>query len=147
MSRLWDGTNQWWRENVLDFNLKSQFDFLRALGIESPDWNHLGWAFAGGLLAWIAWVSLTLRRSVARKRPDRIGRAWLKATRKLAKVVPPRAARGRAARVRRARRGRAPDLAPGVHAIAARYARLRFGPEAPREEIDSLEQDVRRLAA
>src|SRR6185503_872374 len=45
MSRLWDGANQWWRDHVLDFNLRSQFDLLRSLGIESPDWEHLGWAF------------------------------------------------------------------------------------------------------
>jgi transglutaminase-like putative cysteine protease len=146
MARLWDGTNQWWRENVLDFNLKTQFDFLRALGIESPDWEHLGWAFAIGLLAWIAWVSLTLRRSVARRRPDRIGRAWLAATRKLANVAPPRASDegplAFAARISAAR----PDLAAPVQAIALRYARLRYG-IAARMDLEELERDVRRLAA
>jgi transglutaminase-like putative cysteine protease len=147
VARMWDGANQWWRENVLEFDLKSQFDFLRALGIESPDWKHLGWAFAGALVAWIAWVSLALRRGVARGRPDRIGRAWLKATRKLAKVAAPRAAAegplAFAARISAAR----PDLAPHVNAIAARYARLRYGGEAPPGEVERLEKDVRRLAA
>jgi protein-glutamine gamma-glutamyltransferase len=149
LSRLWDGTNQWWRDHVLDFNLKSQFDFLRALGIESPDWTHLGWAFAIGLLSWIAWVSLSLRRSVARYRPDRIGRAWLKATNKLAKVAPPRAGNegplAYAARIAAAR----PDLAAPVQAIAWRYARLRYGASggAARADLEELERDVRRLAA
>jgi protein-glutamine gamma-glutamyltransferase len=145
VSRLWDGANQWWRENVLDFDLKAQFDLLRALGIDSPDWSHLGWAFAAGLLAWIAWVSLTLRRSVARLRPDRVGRAWLKATRKLAKVTPRAADEGPlayAARVAAAR----PDLAAPVRSIAVRYATLRYG-VAARGELEALERDVRRLAA
>ncbi len=147
LARMWDGVNQWWRENVLEFDLKSQFDFLRALGIDSPDWKHLGWAFAGALVAWIAWVSLALRRSVAKRRPDRIARAWLKATRKLAKVAPPRAPDegplAFAARISAAR----PDLAPHVNAIAARYARLRYGSVAPPGEVEDLEKDVRRLAA
>jgi len=145
MSRLWDGANQWWRENVLDFNLKAQFDLLRRLGVESPDWTHLGWAFAIGLLAWVAWISLALRRSVARFRPDRIGRAWLRATRKLAKVTPRAGDEGPlayAARVAAAR----PDLAAPVREIALRYARLRYG-VAAREDLDALERDVRRLAA
>jgi transglutaminase-like putative cysteine protease len=146
LSRLWDGSNQWWRENVLDFNLETQFDFLRALGIESPDWQHLGWAFAIGLLAWVAWVSLTLRRSVARLRPDRIGRAWLRATKKLSKVAPPRASDegplAYAARIAAAR----PDLAVSVQAIALRYARLRYG-VAARADLEQLEGEVRRLAA
>ncbi len=145
IARWWDGTNQWWRENVLDFNLKAQFDLLRTLGIESPDWEHLGWAFAIGLLAWIAWVSLTLRRSVARFRPDRIGRAWLKATRKLAKVTPRAGDEGPLAYAARVSATR-PDLAAPVQAIAQRYARLRYG-NAEREDLAQLERDVRRLAA
>ena len=39
-----------------------------------------------------------------------------------------------------------PDLAAPVGALAARYARLRFGPVAGREEIMALEREVRQLA-
>jgi transglutaminase-like putative cysteine protease len=146
VARLWDGTNEWWRERVLDFNLKSQFDFLRALGIDSPEWEHLGWAFALGLIGWIVWISVTLRRSVARRKPDRIGRAWLKATRKLARVAPAReAAEGPLAYATRIAVVR-PDLAQQVHGIAARYGALRYGREASRAAVEVLERDVRRLA-
>lgn len=149
IARLWDGANQWWRESVLDFNLRSQFDLLKTLGIGSPDWEHLAWGFSAGLIAWIAWVSITFRRSVARVKPDRIGRAWLKATRKLAKVAPPRAADEGpldfAARIATLR----PDLAQPVREIATQYARLRYGreTETARAEIERLEETVRRLAA
>ena len=46
LAQLWDGANQWWQEHVVEFNLRSQLDLLRKLGIDSPDWQHLGWAFA-----------------------------------------------------------------------------------------------------
>ena len=76
--QLWDGANQWWQERVMEFNLRAQLNLLRNSASNHRDWQHLGWAFAAGLLMWIAWVSLSLRRSVARVKPDRIGRAWLR---------------------------------------------------------------------
>ncbi len=150
LSQLWDGANQWWQESVVEFDLRSQFDFLRKLGIDSPSWEHLGWGFASLLVLWMAWVALTLRRSVPRRKPDRIGRAWLAATRKLARVAPARLVHegplDYAARVSALR----PDLAPTVTAIARRYADLRFGPESARtarnKEVEVLEREVRSLA-
>jgi transglutaminase-like putative cysteine protease len=146
LSQLWDGANQWWQESVVDFNLRAQLDVLRKLGIDSPDWRHLGWAFTAGLLLWILWIALALRRSVARAKPDRIGRAWLRATGKLARVAPPRAANegpiDYATRIAAAR----PDLAPAVTDIARRYSALRFGHAAANEDVEALEREVRKLA-
>ncbi len=146
IAHLWDGANQWWQDNVVEFNLRSQFNLLQKLGIDSPQWQHLGWAFALGLVAWIAWVALSLRRSLARGKLDRIARAWLRATRKLASVAAPRAADEGpydfAQRIALAR----PDLAANVEALAARYARLRFGPAANQEDIARFEREVRQLA-
>jgi hypothetical protein len=91
-------------------------------------------------------VSLSLRRSVARLKPDRLGRAWLRATRRLARVAPARAAHegpmDYAYRVGALR----PDLGPGVAALAAQYARLRFGLPAEKNEIAEFERAVSRLA-
>jgi transglutaminase-like putative cysteine protease len=147
LSQIWDGANQWWQESVVEFNLRTQLDLLRRLGIDSPDWRHLGWAFSAGLLAWILWIAVALRRSVARVKPDRIGRAWLRATGKLARVAPPRAANegpiDYATRIASAR----PDLAPAVTEIARRYSALRFGRDAANEEVEALEREVRRLKA
>jgi len=146
LHHVWDGANQWWQERVVEFNANSQLNLLREIGFDSPDWRHLGWGFAAGLVLWIAWVSLTLRRGVARAKVDRIGRAWLRATRKLARVAPARApAEGPLEYARRLGVQR-PDLAASVGALATRYARLRFGPEASNQDIAELERDVRRLA-
>ena len=146
LSQLWDGANQWWQGNVVEFDLHAQFDLLQKLGIDAPDSRHLGWAFAIGLVAWIAWVAVSLRRSVARTRPDRIGRAWLKATRKLARVATRNVDEGPLDYARRVGIAR-PDLAAAVGALAQRYARLRFGPAAPPADVAALEREVRQLAA
>jgi protein-glutamine gamma-glutamyltransferase len=91
-------------------------------------------------------VSLTLRRGVARLKPDRIGRAWLRATRKLARAAPPRSpAEGPMEYATRVGQQR-PDLAASVTALAAFYTRLRFGPVASQQEIAALEREVRNLA-
>lgn len=147
ISQLWDGVNQWWQSNVVEFNFRSQMNLLSRLGLDTADWRHLGWAFAAGMMLWIAWVALTLRRSVARIKPDRIARAWLRATRKLERVAPPRtASEGPLDFARRIALAR-PDLAAGVTSLAQRYARLRFGPAPDAAQIAEFEREVRRLAA
>jgi protein-glutamine gamma-glutamyltransferase len=145
LEHVWDGANQWWQERVVEFNARAQLEFLRKLGIDSPDWRHLGWAFGAGLALWIAWVSVTLRRAVARAKPDRIGRAWLCATRKLARAAPPRSpTEGPMDFARRVGMQR-PDLAMRVESLAALYARLRFGPADAQADIAALEREVRNL--
>ncbi len=147
LSQLWDGVNQWWQSSVVEFNFRSQLNLLSKLGIDAADWRHLGWAFAAGMLLWIAWVALTLRRSVARIRPDRIARAWLRATRKLERVAPARAAsEGPLDFARRIAIAR-PDLGPSVTTLAQHYARLRFGPAPDAAQVAEFEREVRRLAA
>jgi hypothetical protein len=131
---------------VVEFNLRSQFNLLSRLGLESPQWQHLGWAFAIGLTLWIAWVAISLRRSVARLKPDRVARAWLRATRKLARVAPARAAHeGPLAYAERIAAAR-PDLASQVASLAAHYSRLRYGPTPESSEVAELERSVRALA-
>jgi transglutaminase-like putative cysteine protease len=143
---VWDGTQQWWQEHVVEFDLRSQFDLLRKLGIDSPQWQQLGWAFALGLVAWISWVALSLRRSLARGKPDRIARAWIRATRKLGKTVAPRAAHEGPLDYARRIGIERPELAAVVAALATRYARLRFGPAARHADIVLFEREVRHLA-
>ena len=146
LGQLWDGANQWWQERVVEFNLRAQFDLLRKLGIDAPDWQHLGWTFAGALMLWIAWVSLSLRRSVARLKPDRLGRAWLRATRRLARVAPPRAAHEGPLDYARRVGALRPEIGPRVEALATRYARLRFGAPTDKYEIAEFEREVSRFS-
>ena len=146
VSQFWDSMDTWWRERVLDFNMRNQLDLLRRLGIESPNWRHLGWGFAAALLLWLAWVTSTLRRSVARVQPDRVARAWIKATGKLAKVSPPRAPGEGAMDYARRVAAEHPRLATSVNAIALRYTRLRYGRGAAHDDIAELEREVSRLA-
>jgi len=146
LDHLWDNANQWWQERVLDFNLRSQLDLLRKLGFDSPSWQQLGWAFTAGLVAWIAWVSLALRRGVARKKPDRIGRAWLRATRKLARVAPARAPTEGPMEYARRVGAHRPDLAARIDALASLYARLRFGRDASHQDDANFEREVRNLS-
>ena len=146
MNQLWDGFNQWWQGNVVEFNLRAQFNLLERLGLESPRWQHLGWAFAIGMMLWIAWVALSLRRSVARIKPDRVARAWLRAARKLERVAPARAAHeGPLAFARRIAVAR-PELAEQVAELATRYSQLRFGPAPDNAKVAELERAVRQLA-
>jgi transglutaminase-like putative cysteine protease len=145
LSQLWDGAGQWWQEHVVEFNLRAQLDLLEKLGVDAPDWQHLAWGLCLGLVSWLAWVSLSMRRSVARRKPDRIGRAWLRATRKLARIAPPRAAHDGPLDFARRVGALRPELAASVGELAARYARLRFGPAANNDEVAAFERDVRRM--
>ncbi|HEY6124786.1 MAG TPA: DUF3488 and transglutaminase-like domain-containing protein [Steroidobacteraceae bacterium] len=145
LEHLWDGANQWWQERVVEFNVRAQLNLLRKLGIDSPSWQHLAWGFGAALVLWIAWVSLTLRRGVARTKPDRIGRAWIRATRKLARVAPARApAEGPMEYAGRVSAQR-PDLAARIDALAALYTRLRYGREATHQDVAAFEREVRNL--
>jgi hypothetical protein len=141
----WDGMNQWWQQNVVEFNLGAQLNLLNRLGIDSPRWQHLGWAFALGLFAWIAWIAFTLRRGVGVDRHDEISRLWLKANRKFARVALPRLpAEGPmdyAARIGEVR----PDLAELALDIARRYAALRFGANTGAEELAAFRRAVHAL--
>jgi hypothetical protein len=145
LAQYWDGANTWWRERVVEFDLRAQLNILARLGIPSPNWRHLGWGFAIVLFVWLAWVAATLRRSVAREKPDRVARTWLAATRKLERVAPAREASegpmAYAARIAATR----PDLAGAVTDIARRYAALRFGAKVSDEELDRLRKLVRQL--
>lgn len=143
---VWDGAQQWWQEHVVEFDLRSQFDLLRKLGIDSPQWQQLGWAFALGLVAWIVWVALSLRRSLGRGKHDRIARAWLRATRKLGRAVAPRAAHEGPLDYARRITVTRPELATVVGSLATQYARLRFGPAARHDDIVRFEREVSQLA-
>ncbi|WP_457426712.1 transglutaminase family protein [Roseateles sp. P5_E7] len=60
----WEAINNRWQQVVLNYSRQNQFDLLKKMGFERPDWTGLGQALAGVILAftvaamaWIRWSS------------------------------------------------------------------------------------------
>ncbi len=60
----WETVNNRWQQLVLNYSRQNQFDLLKKLGFERPDWTGLGQALAGVILAftlaamaWLRWSS------------------------------------------------------------------------------------------
>ena len=60
----WETLNNRWQQLVLNYSRQNQFDLLKRLGFEHPDWTALGQALAGVILVlaatgavWIRWSS------------------------------------------------------------------------------------------
>ncbi|RZJ11635.1 MAG: DUF3488 domain-containing protein [Rubrivivax sp.] len=60
----WETINNRWQQVVLNYSRQNQFDLLKKLGFQRPDWTELGQALAGVILvlalaagAWIRWSS------------------------------------------------------------------------------------------
>lgn len=60
----WETVNNRWQQLVLNYSRQNQFDLLKKLGVERPDWTGLGQAIATVILvlaiasaAWIRWSS------------------------------------------------------------------------------------------
>ena len=145
----WDAANGWWNERFVSFNERTQLDLLRTLGIRSPDLRDAGWAFAAALLAWLGWVSWQVGGGNGAPRPDRLGRAYTRLCRKLARIGLPRAPhQGPLAYAQVVIRHR-PDLASRVRPLLEDYAALRFGPARDLHHVGLLkafERSVARLS-
>ena len=61
----WETVNNRWQQLVLNYSRQNQFDLLKNLGFEQPDWTALGQALAGviltGALASVAWIRWSSR--------------------------------------------------------------------------------------
>lgn len=60
----WEALNNRWQQLVLNYSRQNQFDLMKKLGFERPDWTALGQAIAGVILgftlaamAWLRWSS------------------------------------------------------------------------------------------
>lgn len=123
----WEALNGWWNDRVVGFDYRAQLDLLGKLGFRSPELRDAGWAFTVTLLAWLGWVSWQLGKGTGRPPPDRLGRAYIRLCRKLARKGLPRAPhQGPLAYAQAILRLR-PDLANRVGPLLETYADLRFG--------------------
>jgi len=145
----WEAVNGWWNERVVSFDDRSQLELLRELGFHSPELRDAAWAFALTLLVWLAWISWQLGKGAGSERPDRLGRAYLRLCRKVARAGLPRAPQqGPLAYAQTIIRYR-PDLRLRVGPLLEQYAQLRFGPASPAardRELRSFERAVARLS-
>ncbi|CAM4000518.1 transglutaminaseTgpA domain-containing protein [Roseateles saccharophilus] len=64
MRNGWEAVNNRWQQLVLNYSRQNQFNLMKSLGFEHPDWTALGQALAGVILAfalatalWIRWSS------------------------------------------------------------------------------------------
>lgn len=141
----WEALNGWWNDSVVGFNYRTQLDLLGALGFHSPELRDAGWMFAAALLAWLAWVAWQFGKQPGPPRPDRLGRAYQRLCRKLARIGLPRAPhQGPLAYAQVITQSR-PDLSALVRPLLDEYAELRFGQPVGRD-LRSFEQAVARLS-
>ncbi len=123
--------NAWWNDRVVKFDFQAQLGLLERLGIDSPDLAHLAWGFALALIGWSLWIGWQVGRVRPAARPDRLARAYTQLCTKLARSGVPREPHQGPLAYAEAVCEKRPDLAPQVRALAADYARLRFGPADP----------------
>ena len=127
LMQRWEAANAWWSDHVVKFDYTSQLDLLARLGIRTPETRHLGWAFMGALLGWLAIVAWQLGRGARRAAPDALARAYLALCRKLSRVVPARAPHQGPLEYSQTVLAQQPELRQ-AEALLARYAQLRYGP-------------------
>jgi protein-glutamine gamma-glutamyltransferase len=143
----WDALNGWWNDHIVAFNYRSQLNLLADLGFHSPELRDAGWVFAATLLAWLAWISWQVGRTPGAPPPDRLGYAYARLCRKLARTGLPRAPHhgplSYADFILRYR----PDLAPLISPLLEQYATLRFGPTSSSDrDLRTFERTVSRLS-
>ena len=131
LTQRWDAMNAWWNDRVVKFDFQAQLGLLERLGIDSPDLAHLAWGFAIALIGWSLWIGWQVGRVAPAARPDRLARAYTQLCKKLARSGVPREPHQGPLAYAEAVCEKRPDLAPQVRALAAAYARLRFGPTDP----------------
>jgi hypothetical protein len=143
----WDAVNDWWNEQVVRFDFRSQVSLLRSLGIDSPGWQQLGWLLASGLIGWLLLIAWHMSRAVRSTKADRLGRAYVKLCAKLAKAGAPREPHEGPLSYAESVATRRPDLAEAARSLLGRYADLRYGKGARPSAIAAFERAVARLSA
>lgn len=141
----WDAVNDFWNQRIVRFDAAAQFDLLRRLGVEDPDWRTLGLGLAAGLAAffvalsaWLGWRSRPPRRDWPARLHETVAR-------RLARRGFTRGAtEGPVAFLERAEREH-PDLARRLHEIRALYVAERYGPHPRPLALQRLKHCVNEL--
>jgi protein-glutamine gamma-glutamyltransferase len=140
LAAAWDATGNWWQERIVRFNMASQMDLMRRLGLGDIDYRGMAIVLLGAAALWAVVIALWTARVTPGIRPDELGAAWLRFVSLLrrrgmtvAAHEPPRAIARRAAM-------RFPGVAGPVDEFAAGYLQLRYGagPRATASQVRSL---------
>lgn len=140
----WEATSNAWNQWVLGYNSERQRSFLGSLGFSALEWKHLivKLTVVVGLLmlAFLAWALIKTRPQ------DALDRIWQRFCQRLARSGTQRPAwQGPLEFARRAAE-RHPEQAETILNIAARYARLRYGPsKASARELRALKDLIKRF--
>ena len=138
-----DALRELWRRRILDFNQNSQQSLLQLLDIPQPDAEKLVLVLSIALTAALGWLTWQVRRELAPRQRDRLGRAYAALCRKLAAAGLPRgAAEGAESYAERIARTR-PDIAGEMLALGRAYSALRYGPTPTAGEIAHFHAAVR----
>jgi len=128
VAAAWDATGNWWQERIVRFNMASQMDLMRRLGLGDIDYRGMAMILLGTAALWALGVAMWAARIDHGSRPDALGATWLRFVSLLrwrgmsvAAHEPPRNIARRAA-------VRFPGVAAQVDAFASTYLELRYGP-------------------
>ena len=144
----WDAVNSWWQERIVNFNLGTQLDLLRLLGLGDIDFRGMALVLLAGAAGWSLTTLYWISRRVPTQQPDAVGRLWLKyralLDRRGLAAAPFEAPRALARRIARG----VPDAADAVGTFTEHYLRLRYGPGSGATERDAaqLKAQLRAIA-
>jgi protein-glutamine gamma-glutamyltransferase len=144
----WDASGNWWQERIVRFNMNTQMELLRRLGLGDIDYRGMAMLLLVAATAWGLLVALWAARGPRDARMDGLGTTWLRFIALLrrnglqvAAHEPPRGIARRAA-------GRFPVVARELSQFTDQYLALRYGPgPAPSPlQIRTLRGLLRRIA-
>ncbi len=142
----WDTANTWWKDQVIEFDLRSQWRLLAWAGFESPRVAQLGALLAGALIVWLAWVGLRLGRPPGPRDADALARAYRRLCERLAaNGLPRQASEGPLDYAQRIGALR-PALEGRLRPLLERYARLRYGADPDPQALQGFVRAARRLS-
>jgi transglutaminase-like putative cysteine protease len=145
--QAWQAMNAWWQDQFVSFNFTKQLSLLNWLGLPGHDWRELALLLAAGGALWSALIAWRMAPSLARSRPDALGRAWQELERALHGRVAARLRHeGPIAFADRVEE-RAPHLAGQFKPLAVRYARLRYGAGCSAAQLQQFRRAVRLFRA
>lgn len=141
----WDAAASFWQERIVNYNLSTQLDLLRRLGLDGIDYRAMALLLLGAAVLWGLWVSRNLSLASRTVRPDAVAALWQGFAALLEKRgIPVAPHDGPRALAKRATQ-HFPGLATDIGEFSDAYLALRFGRAAAPPSPATLRDLRRRL--